>query len=923
MGSEFQIKYKKGILCLEGPAIDLLASKYLSLIPKYALQNRMNRDGEQFHLTLTTPQETKGLIQEEANEYFRVNDFVLCDIGLSIIIENQCEAWYLSIFSPQIQFFRRSQGLQEKDLHITLGFSPKDPHGLETSFIFNHIKEWNSWQNISKNILQLFENPLHQFLNNDFILSYPMLCKQETLLIERIVYNIIDNKLSSHDEIRTMKTIAMYLIKKKNTKVIEDIAWYFLSNGLPFGLKILLATSYFQLGFVDLTSIEKHLPFTLASSLLTKTQLVDQIIQEMNSYLLKHSFAGVNRVLCVEENKVITKALPRNFSWINLPNQESNTFLLSGSAYPSEPTQLLALQSAGIRHIITIHENAFPHDFLLLWKNQFQLNYHFFQVPDREPPILQTTCEMVSIITRAINNKEGVLIHCQGGVGRTNTVIIAYLMSLCPGEAASRFIDEVKLQRKLILSTSQQEFLRTRWFRHVNIGGFDPLVFKSPKPTTFKIEDYVKSYKGFNFPPIIMLCGPACSGKSTFSKTLIESVPQHFFRINRDEMREYKNQCEDVFMEALKRQKKYPLSSIILDGCHLTAEKRKEWLEMSHNARTWCIFFNRSIAHCKERIVLRENHPTIPPGIGGLKILDSMSKQLQPPSQAEGFERIIYIESDEDMVDQLTLWKIPFIPPSTENQEQEEKEVSDDKISFEVNKNIDLDKPIKFPRTSHAINLGSATRDDKILPLQDLTRWIEHRLPVIIEEKIDGANVGFWINEQEGRIVAQNRSHFINSQYHPQFSLLDKWIHNHSIDLWNILIPNRTILYGEWVYATHSVSYNRLPAYFVAYDLFDIQTETFLSRSELKKLLQSTKIPIVPCIYEGELKDKDHLLSLVHGPSQYGDEPREGIVIRVIQDQQVLHRAKIVRSDFIAGNERWNRSSVLKTNSLDSNLLYK
>lgn len=52
----------------------------------------------------------------------------------------------------------------------------------------------------------------------------------------------------------------------------------------------------------------------------------------------------------------------------------------------------------------------------------------------------------------------------------------------------------------------------------------------------------------------------------------------------------------------------------------------------------------------------------------------------------------------------------------------------------------------KFPRTTHILNLGSATRDDLVLDAKDVRRLLVNN--VIIEEKIDGANLGISITEK-------------------------------------------------------------------------------------------------------------------------------------------------------------------------------
>ena len=75
--------------------------------------------------------------------------------------------------------------------------------------------------------------------------------------------------------------------------------------------------------------------------------------------------------------------------------------------------------------------------------------------------------------------------------------------------------------------------------------------------------------------------------------------------------------------------------------------------------------------------------------------------------------------------------------------------------------------------------------------------------PIYVEEKVDGANLGISIHNNQ--IHLKNRSHYITSKYHEQFKSIDKWLYQHSQDLWTNLEPDRHILYGEWMYACHSI----------------------------------------------------------------------------------------------------------------------
>jgi atypical dual specificity phosphatase len=377
-----------------------------------------------------------------------------------------------------------------------------------------------------------------------------------------------------------------------------------------------------------------------------------------------------------------------------------------------------------------------------------------------------------------------------------------------------------------------------------------------------------------------------------------------------------KGECDARLAEALqiietaKRRQRKSALHIIIDLCNLTVDARKRWLVAAHSARAWCIFFDIPIEECRYRIQRRKNHPIIPPGSAGLTVLDTMEKQFQPPTSAEAFERIIRLSNENEVAALLDEWRVP---------------ISCLEIPDDTDAASESDRLLKFPRTPHAINLGAATRDDKVCSAADLQLFIgdggrREDIPgrhVYVEEKIDGANIGIFISS-EGKIIAQNRSHFITSSHHAQFAPLDKWLARHTAELWEILEPGRHILYGEWVYATHSVAYTSLPDWFIAYDIFDRTEGKFVSRSIVAEMLSSTTICHVPLVHTGNVDNIAHLQQLVSGPSAYGSYLREGIVVRVCNESSLIARCKLVRSDFIAGNERWNKASTLATNALSS-----
>jgi atypical dual specificity phosphatase len=260
-------------------------------------------------------------------------------------------------------------------------------------------------------------------------------------------------------------------------------------------------------------------------------------------------------------------------------------------------------------------------------------------------------------------------------------------------------------------------------------------------------------------------------------------------------------------------------NTIILDRCNVSKEERKEWLTsytQLTNKKFWAIYFNLEVNVCKERVKFRENHPTLS-GPGAQKIIEDIYRRVEAPIANENFSEIIMVTDDNSLVRAKNKFGFGF--------------------------KIDYDLITKFSRTKHR------------------------------------ANLGIFYDRDTYKIKAQNISHFVDSSYHAQFKLLNKWILNHTPQLMKIFDKGDYIIYGEWVYLKHSINYVKLPDYFIAYDIYDRIHDIFLKRSELELLLKDSTIAMVPIIYTGKAT-LDKLKSLVQTQSQYYDGPVEGIYVR-------------------------------------------
>jgi hypothetical protein len=192
---------------------------------------------------------------------------------------------------------------------------------------------------------------------------------------------------------------------------------------------------------------------------------------------------------------------------------------------------------------------------------------------------------------------------------------------------------------------------------------------------------------------------------------------------------------------------------------------------------------------------------------------------------------------------------------------------------------------------------------------------------LIVEEKIDGTNVGIHFT-LGGQMVLQCRGHLITEGMHPQYDLFKQWAAVKRADLEDCL-GSQFILFGEWVYARHSVHYRQLPHYFFEFDIYDKQGEAFLSLERRMALLEGSGIETVPVLHWGAVAR--HQLGPLIGPSQFDshfenpltkqvDHLMEGVYLRTEAAGVVTGRAKFVRPEFVEKvkqSEHWQHQAMV------------
>jgi hypothetical protein len=218
----------------------------------------------------------------------------------------------------------------------------------------------------------------------------------------------------------------------------------------------------------------------------------------------------------------------------------------------------------------------------------------------------------------------------------------------------------------------------------------------------------------------------------------------------------------------------------------------------------------------------------------------------------------------------------------------------------------------RFPSTPHLTWLGTGQpRGDKVLSSTEAQELLSHE--ILVEEKVDGANIGFSVDDH-GTLRVQNRGTFLSRQSaHPQFKPLFRWQQSYEHALVDALFPD-LMLFGEWCYAVHSVRYTRLPDWFLAFDVYDRAQGEFWSTKRRDAFVSQLGLELVPRLGAGRF-DLVGLNALL-GPSRLADGPAEGLYVRIDQSERLVARAKIVRPEFMqAIDEHWSRKE-LQTNTL-------
>lgn len=219
----------------------------------------------------------------------------------------------------------------------------------------------------------------------------------------------------------------------------------------------------------------------------------------------------------------------------------------------------------------------------------------------------------------------------------------------------------------------------------------------------------------------------------------------------------------------------------------------------------------------------------------------------------------------------------------------------------------------RFPHTPHLAWLGEGSpRDDKVLSPNEVKALLAGE--VVVEEKLDGANVGFSL-APDGSLRAQNRGQYLAEPHAGQFARLPAWLAQHGEGLRSELKPN-LILFGEWCAARHSLGYAALPDWFLLFDIYDRTAGRFWSTPRRNELASSAGLVTVPQVLHGKATVPTLKKLVSDTASRYRAGALEGVVIRRESADWCEARAKLVRPDFTQAIDTHWRKRALEWNRI-------
>jgi hypothetical protein len=145
---------------------------------------------------------------------------------------------------------------------------------------------------------------------------------------------------------------------------------------------------------------------------------------------------------------------------------------------------------------------------------------------------------------------------------------------------------------------------------------------------------------------------------------------------------------------------------------------------------------------------------------------------------------------------------------------------------------------------------------------------------IIIQEKIDGANASFKLEDDKIKVFSRKTELNLENNL--------RGFYNYAITIDYNKLNNDYIYFGEWS-CKHKITYPlESTNKFYLYDIYSISNEVYLPISIVKSEAQKLNLNLIPIFYEGEYISFEHLQSFI-GKTELGGKKGEGIIVKNIK----------------------------------------
>jgi ATP-dependent RNA circularization protein (DNA/RNA ligase family) len=225
-----------------------------------------------------------------------------------------------------------------------------------------------------------------------------------------------------------------------------------------------------------------------------------------------------------------------------------------------------------------------------------------------------------------------------------------------------------------------------------------------------------------------------------------------------------------------------------------------------------------------------------------------------------------------------------------------------------------------YPKTNHL----AFSKEKSSIDLSDRKSFTHlEGKKVVIEEKVDGQAVGAFFNDGLLHIL------FRGQYYCPEKNIvIPKELQNcyeyfkNNEELFFEILMEEKIMYGEWLEYVHTVQYNKLPSYFLEYDIYSQKNQYFLSTNKRQSLLKPYKeinsVHVHDTLKPFNFEEFKNIIN-INKLSQYGENLlHEGFYVKVEDSDKVLERFKWIENKFfndVIFDKHW-REKELKKNRI-------